>query len=133
MVAQHQIEGAATGALGKVPANPIVRGSARLTVRRRAGVTAGECKGVPGITQARAGASKRSSGLMRLRSSLTEDGIDLWRRKYGLSVDLEFTPVGVYRLMGLIFFFREHGGRLTLDLFRDWCDVRTDGGERVEA
>ncbi|KAK8928985.1 hypothetical protein KSP39_PZI017136 [Platanthera zijinensis] len=34
--------------------------------------------------------------------------------------------------MGLIIFFREHGGRLTLDLFRDWCDVRTDGGERVE-
>ncbi|KAK8928760.1 hypothetical protein KSP39_PZI017808 [Platanthera zijinensis] len=44
----------------------------------------------------------------------------------------QFTPVGVSRLMGLIVFFREHGGRLTLDLFRDWCDVRTDGGERME-
>ncbi|KAK8949281.1 hypothetical protein KSP39_PZI005131 [Platanthera zijinensis] len=119
---------------------------------------------------------------MRLRSSLTEDGIDLWRKKYGLPVDLEvripraeervqnpprgwlticeislrsgfrfppceevieilrfcavpisqFTPVGISRLMGLIVFFREHGGRLTLDMFRDWCDVRTDGGKRVE-
>ncbi|KAK8928867.1 hypothetical protein KSP39_PZI017140 [Platanthera zijinensis] len=34
-------------------------------------------------------ASKHSSGPMRLRSSLTEDGIDLWRKNYGLPVDLE--------------------------------------------
>ncbi|KAK8935641.1 hypothetical protein KSP39_PZI013512 [Platanthera zijinensis] len=119
---------------------------------------------------------------MRLRSSLTEDGVDIWRAKYGLPADFEvriprpeervknppcgwlticevslrsgfrfppcdevieilkfcgvlvsqFAPTGVARIMGLIAFFREHGSLLFLDQFRDWCNVRFDGGERVE-
>ncbi|KAK8925838.1 hypothetical protein KSP39_PZI018232 [Platanthera zijinensis] len=126
--------------------------------------------------------TKRSSGPIRLRSSLTEDGVDIWRAKYELPADLEvriprpeervqnpprgwlticevslrsgfrfppceevieilkfcgvsisqFAPTGVARIMGLVAFFREHGSLLSLDQFRDWCDVRSDGGERVE-
>ncbi|KAK8960527.1 hypothetical protein KSP40_PGU018384 [Platanthera guangdongensis] len=44
----------------------------------------------------------------------------------------QFVPVGIARIMGLAAFFREHGGRISLDQFRDWCDVRSDGSERVE-
>ncbi|KAK8970928.1 hypothetical protein KSP40_PGU005142 [Platanthera guangdongensis] len=119
---------------------------------------------------------------MRLRSYLTEDGVDIWRKKYGFPADLEvriprpeervqnpprgwlticevslrsgfrfppceevveilrfcgvpisqFVPAGIVRIMGLVAFFREHGGRFSLDQFRDWCDVRSDGGERME-
>ncbi|KAK8924076.1 hypothetical protein KSP39_PZI019489 [Platanthera zijinensis] len=49
----------------------------------------------------------------------------------GVSVS-QFAPTGVARIMGLVAFFREHGSSLSLDQFRDWCDVRFDGGERVE-
>ncbi|KAK8969486.1 hypothetical protein KSP40_PGU019370 [Platanthera guangdongensis] len=119
---------------------------------------------------------------MRLRSSLTDDGVDIWRAKYGLPACLEvrilrpeervqnpprgwlticevslrsgfrfppceevieilkfcgvpisqFVPAGITRIMGLVAFFREHGGRFSLDQFRDWCDVRSDGTERME-
>ncbi|KAK8967059.1 hypothetical protein KSP40_PGU000759 [Platanthera guangdongensis] len=118
---------------------------------------------------------------MRLRSSLTDDQVAIWRR-FGLLPDLEvkiprveervqnpphgwlticettlrsgfrfppckkvieilkfcgvlisqFTPLGVVHLMGLVVFFREHGGKLSLDCFRGWCDIRSDGGERAE-
>ncbi|KAK8971200.1 hypothetical protein KSP40_PGU013538 [Platanthera guangdongensis] len=119
---------------------------------------------------------------MHLRSSLTEDGVDIWRKKYELPADLgvriprpeervqnpprgwlticevslrsgfrfppceevveilrfcgvpvfQFVPAGIARIMGLVAFFREHGDRFSLDQFRDWCDVRSDGGERME-
>ncbi|KAK8957169.1 hypothetical protein KSP39_PZI001446 [Platanthera zijinensis] len=119
---------------------------------------------------------------MRLRSSLTDDGIDIWRAKYELPADLEvriprpeervqnpphgwltiyevslrsgfrfppceevieilkfcgvsisqFVPAGIARIMGLVSFSREHGGRHSLDKFRDWCDVRSDGSEQME-
>ncbi|KAK8945365.1 hypothetical protein KSP40_PGU013053 [Platanthera guangdongensis] len=119
---------------------------------------------------------------MRLRSSLTEDDVDIWRKKYGLPADLEvriprpeervqnpplgwlticevslrsgfcfppceelveilrfcgvpisqFVPAGIALIMGLVAFFRGHGGQFSLDQFRDWCDVRSDGGERME-
>ncbi|KAK8944628.1 hypothetical protein KSP39_PZI007683 [Platanthera zijinensis] len=119
---------------------------------------------------------------MRLRSSLTEDSVEIWRAKYGLPADLEvriprpeervqnpprgwlticevslrsgfrfppcdevieilkfcgvsvsqFAPTGIARIMGLVAFFREHGSLLSLDQFWDWCDVRFDGGERIE-
>ncbi|KAK8963163.1 hypothetical protein KSP40_PGU008810 [Platanthera guangdongensis] len=119
---------------------------------------------------------------MRLRSSLTEDGVDIWRKKYELPTDLEvriprpeervqnpprgwlticevslrsgfrfppceevveilrfcgvpisqFVPAGIAQIMGLVAFFREHGCRFSLDQFRDWCDVRSDVGERME-
>ncbi|KAK8969473.1 hypothetical protein KSP40_PGU016669 [Platanthera guangdongensis] len=44
----------------------------------------------------------------------------------------QFVPAGIAWIMGLVAFFREHGGRFSRDQFRDWCDVRSDGGERME-
>ncbi|KAK8964955.1 hypothetical protein KSP40_PGU010113 [Platanthera guangdongensis] len=119
---------------------------------------------------------------MRVRSSLTDDGVDIWRAKYGLPACLEvriprpeervqnpphgwlticevslrsgfrfppceevieilkfcgvsisqFVLARVARIMGLVAFFRKHGGRFSLDHFRDWCGARSDGSERME-
>ncbi|KAK8921097.1 hypothetical protein KSP39_PZI020320 [Platanthera zijinensis] len=119
---------------------------------------------------------------MRLRSSLTDNQVTIWRRRFGLPTDFDvkiprveervqnpphgwltiseatlrsgfrfppceevieilkfcgvpisqFTPLGVVRIMGLVILFHEHDGKLSLDCFRDWCDIRFDGGERVE-
>ncbi|KAK8964873.1 hypothetical protein KSP40_PGU009981 [Platanthera guangdongensis] len=44
----------------------------------------------------------------------------------------QFTLLAMTRIMGLIVFFREHGSRFSLKLFKEWCDVRADGGDRIE-
>ncbi|KAK8960669.1 hypothetical protein KSP40_PGU003767 [Platanthera guangdongensis] len=44
----------------------------------------------------------------------------------------QFTSLGITRLMGLVVFFRDHGSKISLYWFRDWCDVCVDGGGRVE-
>ncbi|KAK8934382.1 hypothetical protein KSP39_PZI014911 [Platanthera zijinensis] len=49
----------------------------------------------------------------------------------GVSIS-QFVPAGISQILGLVAFFREHWGRFSLDKFIDWCDVRSDGGERME-